>query len=196
MHIGHARTYTVPDVIARFKRMQGYNVLFPMAWHVTGTPIIGALKRMKEGEEKQLKVLKEVYGMTDEEINSIQDPMDFAKYFIDNHYREGMKKLGYSIDWRRQFTTNDKHYNQFITWQYKSLYKRGLLRKGLHPVKYCLKDKNPVTTHDLLEGEEAEIQEFTLLKFKFNDEFIIAATLRPETIFGVVNVWVKFPLAS
>ena len=41
MHIGHGRTYTVPDVYARFKRMEGYNVLFPMAWHVTGAPVIG-----------------------------------------------------------------------------------------------------------------------------------------------------------
>ena len=41
MHIGHGRTYTVPDVYARFKRMQGYNVLFPMAWHVTGAPVVG-----------------------------------------------------------------------------------------------------------------------------------------------------------
>lgn len=190
MHIGHARTYTVPDVIARFKRMQGYNVLFPMGWHVTGTPIIGALNRMKEGEEKQMKVLKEVYSMTDDDIKSIAEPIDFARYFIKNHYRDGMKRLGYTVDWRRQFTTNDKHYNRFIEWQYKTLHKRGLLKEGLHPVKYCTKDKNPVTTHDLLEGESADVQEFTLLKFKFGDAFIVAATLRPETVFGQTNMWV------
>ena len=45
MHIGHGRTYTVPDVYARFKRMEGYNVLFPMAWHVTGAPVIGIADR-------------------------------------------------------------------------------------------------------------------------------------------------------
>lgn len=191
MHIGHARTYTVPDVIARFKRMQGYNVLFPMAWHVTGTPIIGALKRLKEGEEKQLRVLKEVYGMTDDELSVIKEPMDFAQYFISNHYRPSMKKLGYTIDWRRQFTTNDPHYNKFITWQYMTLNGRGLIKKGLHPVKYCTQDENPVTTHDLLEGEDADVQEFTLLKFKYGDSFIIAATLRPETMYGQTNMWVN-----
>ena len=47
MHIGHARTYTVPDVYARYRRQQGDNVLFPIAWHVTGTPIIGAVERLK-----------------------------------------------------------------------------------------------------------------------------------------------------
>ena len=54
MHVGHARTYTVPDVIARFKRMQGKNVLFPMAWHVTGSPVLGIAKRI----EKNKKCLK------------------------------------------------------------------------------------------------------------------------------------------
>ena len=191
MHVGHVRTYTVPDTIARFKRMQGYNVLFPMAWHVTGTPIIGALKRLKEGEEKQLHVLKNVYHMSDEEIRSIQTPMDYARYFIENHYYIAMKSLGYSIDWRRQFTTNDLHYRKFIEWQHTILYKKGLEKKGKHPVKWCVKDKNPVTTHDLLEGEDADILEFTLLKFKFGRDYLVAATLRPETIFGQTNLWVN-----
>ncbi|MFC2162736.1 leucine--tRNA ligase [Candidatus Altiarchaeota archaeon] len=191
MHIGHARTYTVPDVIARFKRMQGYNVLFPMAWHVTGTPIIGALKRLKDGEEKQLKVLRDVYSMTDDDFAQIKEPMDYAKYFIDNHYRTSMKRMGYTIDWRRQFTTNDEAYNKFITWQYESLHEKGLVKEGKHPVKYCVNEKNPVTTHDLLEGEDADIQEFTLLKFKYGDSFIIAATLRPETMYGQTNMWVN-----
>ena len=47
MHVGHGRTYTVPDVYARFKRMQGFNVLFPMAWHVTGAPVVGIAKRIE-----------------------------------------------------------------------------------------------------------------------------------------------------
>ncbi|MBD3261536.1 MAG: leucine--tRNA ligase [Candidatus Altiarchaeales archaeon] len=192
MHIGHARTYTVPDVICRFKRMQGYNVLFPMAWHVTGTPIIGALKRMKAGEEKQIRILKDVYSMTEEEMAEIKEPMDFARYFIRNHYLNSMKRLGISIDWRRQFTTNDRHYNQFITWQYQSLKERGLIKKGLHPVKYCVQEKNPVTTHDLLEGEDADTQEYVLLKFQLKDgRRLVAATLRPETIYGQTNMWVN-----
>ncbi|HHQ44861.1 MAG TPA: leucine--tRNA ligase, partial [Candidatus Altiarchaeales archaeon] len=190
MHIGHARTYTVPDVIARFKRMQGYNTLFPMGWHVTGTPIIGAVNRLKEGEEKQLHVLRDVYGIKDDELHKLDEPMKFARYFIENHYLAGMRGLGYTIDWRRQFTTNDPHYNKFVEWQYKGLKSKGLLKQGLHPVKYCTVDENPVTTHDLLEGEDAEIQEFTLLKFEFGGKFLIAATLRPETVFGQTNMWV------
>jgi len=192
MHVGHARTYTVPDIFARYKRMKGFNVLFPMAWHVTGTPIVGAVRRIKEGEKKQLDVLKNVYKMTDKEIKSINEPLDFARYFIDNHYIPSMIGMGYSIDWRRQFTTNDPHYNKFIIWQFSTLYKRGLVKEGKHPVRYCTKCKNPVTAHDLLEGDDAEIQEWGLLKFKFEDDcFIIAATLRPETVYGQTNMWVN-----
>jgi len=66
MHVGHARTYTFPDVIARYKRLRGYNVLFPMGWHLTGSPIIGAVNRLKSGEEKFLGIAKNVYGMSDE----------------------------------------------------------------------------------------------------------------------------------
>jgi len=191
MHVGHGRTYTVPDIFARYKRMKGYNVLFPMAWHVTGTPIVGAVKRLKDKETQQMHVLKDVYRMTDAELAKINTPMDYARYFIEKHYIAGMTGLGYSIDWRRQFTTNDPQYNRFVTWQYKLLQKKGLVRQGKHPVRFCIQCKNPVTAHDLLEGESAEIQEWTLLKFKFNDCFIVAATLRPETMYGQTNMWVN-----
>ena len=60
MHIGHAQSYGLPDVIARFKRMRGFNVLYPMGWHVTSTPIVGALERLKDGEQQQLHVLRDV----------------------------------------------------------------------------------------------------------------------------------------
>lgn len=61
MHIGHGRTYTVPDVYARFKRMQGYNVLFPMAWHVTGAPVIGIARRIERRDPWTLKIYREVH---------------------------------------------------------------------------------------------------------------------------------------
>jgi leucyl-tRNA synthetase len=191
MHVGHVRTYTIPDIIARFKRMQGYNVLFPMAWHVTGTPIIGAVKRLKEREKKQMFILKEVFRVSEKDLKKMDSPMRFADYFIENHYKPGMKGMGFGIDWRRQFTTNDANYSKFIEWQYLGLKRHGLVSKGLHPVKYCLNCGNPVTTHDILEGEGADVNEFVLVKFKFEGKVIPMATLRPETIYGVTNVWVN-----
>ncbi len=191
MHIGHVRTFTLPDVFARFKRMQGKNVLFPMAWHVTGTPIIGALNRLQEGEEKQLEVLRDVYNVPEETLESFEEPMDFANYFIENSYKKNMKKLGFTVDWRREFTTNDKRYNKFIEWQYKRLNEQGLVKKGLHPTKFCTKEENPVTTHDLLEGEEAERQDYKLVRFTDeNDKIYPMATLRPETVFGATHTLV------
>jgi leucyl-tRNA synthetase len=121
--------------------------------------------------------------------------MGFARYFIEEHYKKGMRQLGLSVDWRREFTTNDERYSKFITWQYETLHERGLLEKGLHPVKYCTNEQQPVTTHDILEGEEAEFQEYTLVKFgiEIDGEETVApmATLRPETVRGVTNAFVK-----
>jgi leucyl-tRNA synthetase len=191
MHVGHVRTYTFPDVFARFKKMQGYNVLFPMAWHVTGTPIIGALDRLKEGEEKQWNVLTETYNVPEEVLESMEEPMDFAEYFIENSYKKNMKDLGIGIDWRRDFTTNDKTYNKLIEWQYKRLKEQNLVSEGLHPTKYDIKSQNPVTDHDLLEGEDAERQEYSLVKFSNNNLVFPCATLRPETVYGVTHLLIK-----
>ncbi|MFB6153468.1 MAG: class I tRNA ligase family protein, partial [Halodesulfurarchaeum sp.] len=166
MHVGHARTYTVPDAYARYRRLQGDTVLFPLAWHVTGTPIVGAVNRLQEGEEAQLSTLRDTFGVPESELEDLETPMGFARYFIENHYKRNMRALGLSIDWRREFTTEDERYSKFITWQYNTLRERGLLERGLHPVKYCTNEENPVTTHDLLEGEEAEYQEYTLIKFE------------------------------
>ncbi|MFC4247137.1 leucine--tRNA ligase [Natribaculum luteum] len=190
MHIGHARTYTVPDVYARYRRQQGDNVLFPIAWHVTGTPIIGAVERLKKGEEEQLSVLRDTYNVPEETLEDLETPMGFARHFIEEHYKKGMRQLGLSIDWRREFTTNDERYSKFITWQYESLRERGLLEKGLHPVNYCTNEQQPVTTHDLLEGEDAEFQEYTLIKFSDGETVYPMATLRPETVRGVTNAYV------
>jgi leucyl-tRNA synthetase len=204
MHIGHARTYTVPDAYARYRRQQGDNVLFPMAWHVTGTPIVGAVERLEKGEEEQLSVLRDTYNVPEERLQEMETPMGFAEYFIEEHYKKGMQALGLSVDWRREFTTNDDRYSKFITWQYETLKERGLLEKGLHPVNYCTNEDQPVTAHDLLEGEDAEFQEYTLIRFggdapdeegggadDTSDAVFPMATLRPETVRGVTNAYVN-----
>ncbi len=197
MHIGHARTYTVPDVYARYRRQRGDAVLFPIAWHVTGTPIVGAVERLRNGEQRQIDSLQNAFGVPEADLRELETPMGYARYFIEeaaSSYKRGMRRLGLSIDWRREFTTNDERYSRFVTWQYETLRERRLLEKGKHPVKYCTREENPVTTHDLLEGEEAEFQEYTLIRFEWerDDDVVIApmATLRPETVRGVTNVYV------
>ena len=194
MHIGHARTYTIPDVVARYKRMRGYNVLFPMAFHFTGTPIVGASRRVARREPQYVELLTKRYGVPQELLTKLEDPKFFGTYFAeisDLSYKKGMKWLGLSIDWRRDFTTVDPPYSKFITWQYHKLMEAGLVVRGKHPVRWCPRDGNPVTDHDLLEGEEAEVLEFTLLKYRQGERIFPAATLRPETLFGVTNLWLN-----
>jgi len=202
MHIGHARTYTVPDVWARYRRLQGDNVLFPIAWHVTGTPIVGAVERLKKGETAQISTLKDAFDVPEADLEDLETPMGYARYFIEeaeSSYKRGMRQLGLSVDWRREFTTNDDRYSKFITWQYETLHDRGLLEKGYHPVRFCTNERQPVTDHDLLEGEGAEFQEYTLIRFEHagqladeTDGSVIVpmATLRPETVHGVTNAFV------
>lgn len=190
MHIGHGRTYTVPDVYARFKRMQGYNVLFPMAWHVTGAPVIGIAKRIERKDPWTLNIYENVHNVPKEELAKFTDPEYIVKYFS-TEYHDVMQSMGYSIDWRREFRTTDPHYQKFVEWQFRKLKSKGYIGKGKHPVKYCPEEMNPVGDHDLLEGEGVAINELTLVKFKLGDDYLVAATFRPETLFGATNLWLN-----
>ncbi|RLI92412.1 MAG: leucine--tRNA ligase [Candidatus Altiarchaeales archaeon] len=190
MHVGHGRTYTVPDIIARYKRMQGYNVLFPMAWHVTGSPVLGIAERIRKRDPKTLMIYGKLYKVPEEKLKEFEDPRKIVEHFSDE-YKRDMKNLGLSIDWTREFLTITPQYQRFIEWQYRTLYSKGLVRKGKHPVRYCPSCDNPVGDHDLLEGEDSVINEFTIIKFKFNNSILPAATLRPETLFGVTNIWLN-----
>ena len=189
-HIGHGRTYTLADVHARFYRMQGYNVLFPMAFHYTGTPILGMAKRVEANDKELIDNLKNLYGVPEESIKEFVEPIKIADYFHEE-IKTGMIEMGYSIDWRREFTTIDPVYSKFIEWQINTLRAKNLIIQGSHPVGWCPKDQNPVSQHDTLGDVEPDFTEYILIKFKFDDYIIPTATLRPETIFGVVNLWVN-----
>ncbi|MFA7562242.1 MAG: leucine--tRNA ligase [Methanoculleus sp.] len=190
MHVGHGRTYIVPDVLARYQRMKGKQVLFPMAFHVTGTPVIGISKRIANGDMATIGLYRDLYRVPQDILDRFIDPMEIVRYFSEE-YRRAMQKCGLSIDWRRRFITVDPQYSKFIEWQYKRLHEAGHVVRGAHPVKYCPQCENPVGDHDLLEGDKAEIIKFTLVVFSFGDAKIPCATLRPETIYGVTNLWVN-----
>jgi len=197
LHVGHGRTYTLGDITARFKRAQGFNVLWPLAWHITGTPVLAIAKRIENGEEAVIKEHKEYISLhnpekVEEIIKSFVNPENVANYYA-SVISNDLKELGCSIDWRRQFTTGEKIYNKFVEWQYYHLDKLGYLKKGKHPVFFCPSCNNPVTTDDVKRGDEIRmsIEEFYLIKEKFEDGYLVVATLRPETIFGVTNVWIN-----
>ncbi len=190
-HIGHGRTYTLADVHARYMRMKGYNVLFPMGFHYTGTPILAMSRRIAAGDKELVETFQNIYHVAKDSIKSFVEPIKIASYFH-NEIKLGMKEMGYSIDWRREFTTIDKLYSKFISWQFNTLRNKGLIVQGSHPVGWCPKDQNPVSQHDTIGDVEPDFNEYTLIKFKLDDGYIVpTATLRPETIYGVTNLWVN-----
>ncbi|MDV0442433.1 leucine--tRNA ligase [Methanorbis furvi] len=188
MHVGHGRTYIVPDIVARFWRMRGKQVLFPMAFHVTGAPVLGIAKRIAKKDEKTMQLYGGLYRVPQQTLDSFTDPIVIVNYFADE-YERVMKQLGLSIDWRRRFTTIIPQYSKFIEWQYTHIYGQGKVQKGEYPVRYCPACDQPVGDHDLLEGDSAEVKHFVFVKYQFGEFFIPTATLRPETIFGVTNLW-------
>ena len=189
-HIGHGRTYTIADIHARFYRMHGYNVLFPMGFHYTGTPILGMARRIESKDREILDGLYNIYHVPEEDVKTFTEPIKIADYFH-REIKEGMREMGYSIDWRREFTTIVPAYQRFIEWQISTLKEKNLIIQGSHPVGWCPRDQNPVSQHDTLGDVEPGFTEYILIKFQFGDYTIPTATLRPETIFGVTNIWVN-----
>ncbi len=202
LHIGHGRTYTIGDIIARYKRLRGYNVLFPMAFHITGTPIVAISERISRGEKEVIERYKHYvskYVEDPEEINRIikdfKDPLKLAVFFAERIHID-FDALGYSIDWRRRFHTGEPIYNAFVTWQFLRLRDKGLIKRGDHITTYCLLHRQPEGEDDIQDADvnPVEILEFTAIKFKLldnKDTYLVAATLRPETLFGATNIWVK-----
>ncbi len=190
MHIGHARTYVTADIIARFKRMRGFNVLFPMGFHYTGTPIIAMADDVAKGDKDLISIFTDIYEIPGDVIPKLTDPLFMANYFKEK-IKEGMKALGLSVDWRREFTTIDPEFSSFIVWQFRKLNAKGFLVRDTHPVGWCPVHHIPVGMHDTKGDVEPEIGEFVLIFFDSNDLTFPAATLRPETVFGAVAVWVN-----
>jgi leucyl-tRNA synthetase len=189
-HVGHGRTYTTTDIYARYKRMTGHNVLFPMGLHVTGTPIIAMARRLKEQDDELLGIFEKIYGIPREKALSLAEPVPLVTYFS-QEIEAGMKEMGYSIDWRRKFYSYDAHFNKFIQWQFAKLKEQGLILQGEHPVPWCPKDKNPVGAHDTKGDVDPQIEEVTVIKFEADGGNLICSTYRPETLFGVTNIWVN-----
>ncbi|MBN2335651.1 leucine--tRNA ligase [Candidatus Bathyarchaeota archaeon] len=189
-HIGHGRTYTLTDVHARWKRMHGYNVLLPMAWHYTGTPLFAMVERLKDRDPELLETFLNLYNIPEEKLPELEDPISMATYFADE-IKHGMQRIGYSMDWRREFTTVDPIYSKFIEWQFTKLRDRGFITQGSHPVGWCPSCGNPVGQHDTIGDKEPEIEEFTVIKFRKDDLIFPAGTLRPETVYGVTNMWIN-----
>jgi len=196
MHVGHSYSFFRTDVFARFKRMQGFNVLFPQGFHATGEPIMGTVERLRNGDAAQIENFRRA-GATDINIESFKKGPEFVAKFWMAAWIRDLRAAGAAIDWRRSFITTDltPQYSRFIEWQYNTLKKKGYVVQGTHPVIWCPHDNSPTGDHDRYVGEGESPIEYTIIKFEaeFDGAKIIlpCATLRPETLYGVTNIWLS-----
>ncbi|WP_297216558.1 leucine--tRNA ligase [Thermoplasma sp.] len=197
LHVGHGRTYTLGDIIARYKRSRNYNVLFPMGFHQSGTPILAFSERIRAGDRATIDLYRsylQEYGEKDVDsiIESFKDPKNIADYFS-NAIINDFKRLGYSIDWTRRFTSADEFYQKFVQWQFRRLNDKGLVKQGKYPILYSLDDDNAVGEDDIKDGDtdKVTIEEYTAIFFHGRSFDLIAASLRPETIYGITNLWIN-----
>ncbi|MFQ5620649.1 MAG: leucine--tRNA ligase [Candidatus Nanoarchaeia archaeon] len=192
LHFGHMRGYTYTDTLSRYKRMTGHNVLFPVGTHASGNMQYAFVKKVLNKDEKWLEYLKR-NGATDEDIASMNDVDGVTEFFNKSYINDSWKKFGFLCDWRRFTCTSYPDYNKFIEWQFKKLSQKNLLVQKPYYATFCPED-GPIAVDpsetDISKGGNAEKQEYTLLKFKLGDDYLIAATLRPETVFGQTNLWI------
>ena len=127
LHVGHVRSYTAQDALARMMRMQGYNVLYPMGWDAFGAP----------AEQYAIK-------------NHIH-PKEAVKENI-NTFKKQMKSIGFSFDWDREFSTTDPDYYKWTQWQFLQFYKHGMAYKDTIPVNWCPTCKSVLSNEDAAGG--------------------------------------------
>ncbi|MFC1722651.1 leucine--tRNA ligase [Nanoarchaeota archaeon] len=197
LHIGHARVVTEADVFVRYQRMTGKNVLYPIAFHISGTPVLGISLAIKNGDQKKIDLYKGYVRRyisdekkVDEIVASFEDPNKIVEFFIPFMVQE-FKTLGLSVDWRRSYTSGDNEHQALVEWQFRKYKEKDYLVQGKYPILFSKTLNNAVGEDDIQEGDTnpVDLQEFTLIKFKFEDSYLVAATLRPETMYGQTNMW-------
>ena len=127
LHVGHVRSYTAQDALARIKRMQGYNVLFPMEWDAFGAPA------------EQYAIANHIH------------PKEAVKENIKT-FKGQMLSLGFSFDWDREFSTTDPEYYKWTQWQFLQFYKHGMAYKAKKDVNWCPKCKSVLSNEDAAGG--------------------------------------------
>lgn len=138
LHVGHPEGYTATDILARMKRMQGYNVLHPMGWDAFGLP----------AEQYALK--------------TGNDPREFTKKNIDN-FRRQIKSLGFSYDWDREISTTDPEYYKWTQWIFLKLYEKGLAYMDEVPVNWCPGLGTVLANEEVIDGK-SEVGGFPVIR--------------------------------
>jgi valyl-tRNA synthetase len=177
-HMGNVLNWTYFDMVARYKRMKGYNVLFPQGWDCHGLPT------EVETEEE--------YGIKKTDVPP-EEFIKLCKKFV-NKYIDIMKKavmrLGCSIDWTTEYRTMDPDYWKRTQLSFILLHKKGMIYQGTHPINWCPNCETAIADAEV----EHETKEGTLhyIKFKLDEgEHLTIATTRPELLPACVTVAVN-----
>lgn len=159
----------------------------------------------KAGSSKYQWGIMKSLGLADEEIAKFSEAEHWLDYFPPLAIQD-LKRMGLKVDWRRSFITTDvnPYYDSFVRWQFLTLRERNRIKFGKRYTIYSPKDGQPCMDHDRQTGEGVGPQEYTLIKLKVLEPypsklsglkgkniFLVAATLRPETMFGQTNCWVR-----
>ncbi len=156
LHTGHVRSYTAMDVIARKKRMEGFNVLYPIGWDAFGLPT-------------------ENYA-----IKTGIHPKIVTKKNTDT-FRRQLKSLGFSFDWEREVNTSDPAYYRWTQWIFLQLYKKGLAYKEKKPINWCPSCKIGLANEEVIAGkcercgtvvEKREMEQWLLAITKYADRLL------------------------
>ncbi|NLL94985.1 MAG: leucine--tRNA ligase [Thermoplasmatales archaeon] len=193
LHVGHMRGYTYADAIGRYMRSLGMNVLFPVGTHATGNGAISLAKRIAERDPATVEYMLD-NGCPPEKLEELGDPMAVVEFFNGVYRDDYWRRFGFLSDWRRFTCTLYPDYSKFMQWQFRKLMDAGLLIQKPYYAPAC-PSCGPVAVDpsetDISKGGNAETNEYTLLKFACGDLFLVAATLRPETVYGQVCFWVN-----
>ena len=127
LHVGHPRPYTALDIVARKRRMQGYNVLYPMGWDAFGLPT--------ENYAIKNKIHPKIVT-----VNNVK------------HFKDQLHSLGYSFDWDREINTTDPKYYKWTQWIFLKLFKAGLAYKKEMPINWCTSCKVGLANEEVVNG--------------------------------------------
>jgi len=193
LHVGHMRGFSYTDAVCRYERLKGKEVLFPVGTHASGNQAIAFANKVKNNDESWISYLKN-NGCPDDKIKELAQTNKVIEYFNQVYVYDYWKKFGFLCDWDRFTCTTYPDYEKFIQWQFKKLHQKNLLVQKPYFATACVKD-GPVAVDpsetDISKGGHAEKNEYTLLKFKYGNDYLVAATLRPETIYGQTNLWIN-----
>ena len=131
LHVGHPEGYTATDIIARYKRMRGFNVLHPMGWDAFGLPAERAA--MRDGSH----------------------PAELTRRYVENFKRQ-IKRLGFSYDWDREINTTDESYYKWTQWIFTKLHERGLAYQAEVPVNWCAAQGTVLANEEVVDGRYVE----------------------------------------